>query len=449
MSEQGGRGRVRGRVFVLVSAVALATVVACGGGGNKLPDLTPFPPDLEVRLHSIRDLASEVRGLPVNEDTDEGLITPDAYRQYVEEVMGDLDDDERLEMDAFETALRIMHLIGPDDGLMASLTQDQSENVLGFYVPEENRLALIGEDAALDGEDDFILTHEYVHSFQHAAFDIEALHEMAEAEENGEGPTDYGTTISCLTEGDASLSSFLYAEEVFGPDWYDIFDDSPSSDADVDDIPPALQRYFSFNYLECVYFATYLHDEGGWDAINEAYEDPPSTQEQILHPEKYLSHEEATNLVPVDLSDQLEQLDQGWQRLDLSQFGEFDVYNYLLTITEDWWAAPAAAEGWGAGWIGVYNTKVGNASEPQDVLVHIALGWDSPEDFLEFMTVYEGVIETVSEGRWELLGLHGPTRWGSDGEYGYVEWNEASSKVHVILATDEEALEVATGALPP
>ena len=415
----------------------------------SFPEVTPFPPSLQETLHAIRDRVAAVRGLAVNDQVVEGVVSRQQLRQYIDENLAKLDEEDRRELEAFNIALRLMHMIGPEDDFLEIVAQFYSEEILGLYVFDEDRLVLIAEVASIEGEDELTLAHEYVHSFQDGSFDTERLEKLAEEEED-DSSTEYSTTISCLQEGDATLSSILYAEDVYGPDWVEmIFPPSDEEEAaeSEETLPPAIERHFKFDYRECVRFVASLYREGGWGAVDNAYEDPPWTTEQILHPDKYASRENATSMAPVDLS---EHLGRDWEQLDLATFGEFDVYNYLLTILgeDKEGAATAAASGWGSGWISVYEAEKGGSTQAQDVLVHIALEWDSHADFLDFMTVYEKVVKVISNGNWQAEGDDGPMRWQGEGEYGYVAWDEERTQVHVIIATDEEAVEAAARGLP-
>ena len=114
----------------------------------------------------------------------------------------------------------------------------------------------------------------------------------------------------------------------------------------------ALDRYAAFPYREGTQFVLYLWWKGGWEQVNKAYADPPKTTEQILHPERYLAHDEPLGLKLPDLSDKL---GDGWKQVDDSVFGEFDVYNYLRTKTDDDAGPPRkAADGWAGGRMAVY-----------------------------------------------------------------------------------------------
>ena len=44
-------------------------------------------------------------------------------------------------------------------------------------------------------------------------------------------------------------------------------------------------------YIYGTLFVHALRRRGGWDAVNRAWDDPPTTSEQILHVDKWLAHE--------------------------------------------------------------------------------------------------------------------------------------------------------------
>lgn len=439
-----------GWALVLSFAVSSALLAgACGGDEERqLPPSTPFPDSLADRLHAMRDRMAEIRELRINEDATEGLLAEAQLRAYIESSLAELDDDDQRDIEASNIAFRLLHLLGPDDDLLENLTDAYSSDVLGLYIPDEDRLVLIGEETDITTEDEFTLVHEYVHSFQDGAFDITELDRRAEDEDDTDA-TEYGTTTSCIQEGDATLSSIVYAQEVFGDDWLTAIggDDNPDELEPEDDTPPALERYFAFDYDECALFANDLYRDGGWDAVNDAYEEPPWTTEQIMHPDRYRDREEVTVLRPVRLE---ERLGGDWQESAIGIFGEFDVYNYLATVLESQPGsdpelqqalAAGAAEGWGVGWMGVY--AQGDSGD-QDVLVHIALEWDTDEDFAEFMVVYGAVVELVSGGSPNVVGDDGPACWATEREFGYLAWDEDNRRTDIIVTTNERARQDAT-----
>ncbi len=205
-----------------------------------------------------------------------------------------------------------------------------------MYSYDEDKLVLVTDgEPNLDIDDEVTLAHEYVHCFQYDAFDFKRLGKLEEKEDKNKANTEYSTAIEALMEGDATISSISYAGAKLGEqgftDWINSAKEASSGDKE-DSYPPFLERSFSFPYDQGADFALYLWQKGGWEELNKAYDNPPSTTEQVLHPEKYLAGEEAEDLKLPDLSDDL---GKGWEQLDDDVFGEFDVYNYLLTILGD------------------------------------------------------------------------------------------------------------------
>lgn len=429
--------------------VATLLLAACSSAdaGASLPDLQPFSSALQTKLHEIRDRIAEIRGLPVNEEAVEGEVSRDALRAYSYEQSAEMTDEERRELESYNIALRLMRLIGPDDDLFQLFTGHFAGDTLGFYNFEDDELVLIAENSTeINGSDAIILAHEYVHSFQDRAFDSEKLNKLAEEEEEG-APTEYSVTVSCLKEGDASLAMVQYGEAVFGPDWHaKTFGADEGDDEDDPSEPPSpfIERYFNFDYSECPRFVNALHEKGGWDAVDDAYADPPWTTEQILHPDKYVAREDVRSGPPDTLVDAL---GDGWKRLDLSIFGEFDVYNYLATLLQDERLAAVAASGWGSGWIAVYTADAGGAGADPQVLVHLRLDFDSTDDLAQFMFAYGNVVQKVSDGKWEIAGPDGPARWRGDGEFGYVTWDGVRNQVDIVITSDEDTREAAAGGL--
>jgi hypothetical protein len=391
-------------VVLLVAAPLLLGAICAGGDDNSLPELEPFTLEQEQLLHDIRDVAADVRGLDVNLEAVEGTLSQEALAAYFDEQYAKFDEDDIAEFDAFSVALRLLHLIGPDDDYYDLVTSDDGGNILGLYQRDGDRLVLIGDSGVeIDPGDEMTLAHEYVHSFQDGTHDLERLYQYV-ANDDGDSRTEYGTTISCLIEGDATNSMFLYMEEVYGEEWRDVAfaddveDEEPTEEENAD-YPIALSRYGAFNYFECYFFVAALYEDGGLAAVDEAYHNPPSTTEQVLHLDKYQKAEAARSPAPASIEDTL---GEDWTLFDLSPFGEFDVFNYVASVLENDFLAAQAAAGWGSGWTSLYVQDQEDLVGDPPVLVHLQLDWDTTGDFLEFVGIYGEVIEVVSDGKWEV-----------------------------------------------
>ncbi len=122
--------------------------------------------------------------------------------------------------------------------------------------------------------------------------------------------------------------------------------------------------------------ALYNHD--GWYAVNAAFAQPPTTTEQIMHPDKYIAGEGAQT---VDLADQSATLGAGWQSIWDAPLGEFYLNEYLATeLTAN--QANAAAAGWGGDHLRIYRDASGQLAYT------LRLVWDTPADQTEFGDLY-------------------------------------------------------------
>jgi hypothetical protein len=206
------------------------------------------------------------------------------------------------------------------------------------------------------------------------------------------------------------------------------------------EIPPAIERYESFNYNECLYFAAELYFmENDWSRIDAAYEDPPFTTEQVLHPEKYLRREPPTSTESVDLT---KRLGDGWELWTSGMFGEFDIYNYLLTILQSEEFARTAAEGWGVGWIGVYaDEPADDASGTSDraILVHLALEFDTQGDAEEFGAIFPEIFYHTDPEVITHTDDLGRICWQGPSEYGYYITGEDNKRFDIVIGSTENA----------
>src|SRR5205085_6086849 len=51
---------------------------------------------------------------------------------------------------------------------------------------------------------------------------------------------------------------------------------------------PLTESATYFPYEEGVAFAALLYQNGGWDAVDAAFKNPPRSTEQVLHPDRYI-----------------------------------------------------------------------------------------------------------------------------------------------------------------
>jgi hypothetical protein len=386
--------RVRGLVFALVAAGIVAA--GCHGGTPSvpLPPSTPFAPDVSTEVHAVRDLAAQARGLKEADNIGEGTITRDDLKSYYDAVAAQSrKSDNGNELGAWNTAYRLLQMIGPGEDALQEQTTEEATDVVGLYSPQDKELVLVDDGSApLSLDDDITLAHEYVHSFQDASFDMNHLQDLEKKEKDDKLNTEYSTTVEALMEGDAEVASMDYLGLKLGKEGFTNWLNSAAGGASPQDqtTETALERYAAFPYREGTQFVLYLWLKGGWDQVNKAYADPPKTTEQILHPEKYLAHEEPVGLKLPDLSNKL---GEGWKQLDDSVFGEFDVYNFLRTKSDDDAGSREAATGWNGGRIAIYTQN----QDSERALVHLVLSWDTENDAIQFTQAFRAHVGSLAD----------------------------------------------------
>jgi len=215
---------------------------------------------------------------------------------------------------------------------------------------------------------------------------------------------DGSEALSALSEGDATLMADTYRNGGTVPPPAEVT--MPSSST----LPQSINKLNRFVYRYGVEFvkAVYNHNGGGWDAVNKAYENPPSTTEQILHPEKYFAGEEAQTV-------ELPHLNNDWSLKKTDTLGEY----FVRVMMENWIPvhdAEQAAEGWGGDSLEYYE----NGGE---FLFAWKIVWDSADDAHEFYVAFQEMMyETGAE-------KHNCSYWLANGRYISIQWSENSTLI--------------------
>ena len=213
------------------------------------------------------------------------------------------------------------------------------EGIAGFYVPEDNQVFLVRQEE-LSAAEQVTLSHEGVHALQHQEFDLTGY-------DDADLNDDERLAYLSLVEGDATLTSLSYLEE-----YIPMFDRvhmawvaAGVSEETERSTPDFLHNLRLFPYTYGYSFVQALYDRGGWEEVNKAYQNPPVSSEQIMHPWAYLSPDADSQPAKVDLAGDLEALDPDWEVLDHNVLGEYGIY-LLMSEYFGGYAAEEAAYGW-------------------------------------------------------------------------------------------------------
>lgn len=347
-----------------IAALTLSLALLAGGGGAFAAQQSEYD--------RISEEVAQIRGLELREPLNISTKDRDELRSWlVDSIEQDYPEEDRVRD---ERVMILFGFIEPGTNLAELQINLLGEQIAGYYDPETNEMVVVssGEGDELSVSDEVTFAHETVHALQDQQFDLLQLQDPAVVEND-----DQYLAISALVEGDATVGQVQYM--VANPGLIlglqQELEDLDS--AVLDSAPPFITATLLFPYDDGATFVTALYDEGGWDLVNDAYENTPQSTEQILHPEKYLEGEAP---LEVTVSDPLPVLGDDWDLLDVNTFGEYVTRIFLDTGEVRPSDAEKAAEGWGG------DQYVVAANETDTALVWNS-EWDTEEDAEEFFAI--------------------------------------------------------------
>jgi hypothetical protein len=307
----------------------------------------------------------------------------------------------------------------------------------GIYLPEQEQLYVATGREESTADDQALLAHAYAHALQDQHFDLGAMDARATT-------TDATLAIQALVEGDATLLTAFYRyEDLAVADWEHLVElilqaEQPGYGEEMDR-SEAWSRLQRFPYHEGRRFAHALFRDGGWQALNDAYTDPPRSTEQVLHPERYLDQRDVPPRVVVPDLDAV--LGEGWTMLVQDTLGEFAAGLYLDAVLPGEMAWQAA-DGWDGDTFVVWEHDDGSR-----VLIWRTI-WDSTAEAAEFERALVALVPHQYVTVWpfeppgELVG-----RWWET-DAGAVTISRAARYVTTVQAPDADALASVVEDLP-
>src|SRR5574341_134330 len=367
-------------VFVVGRSVGIAPLPMTPAG----PTSTPAPTsgvrpgdDLETQMAAIEETVTEMRGLEPFYDVPNILLTTDELRERVET---DFFEDYTPEDARNDTlALSAFDFVPSDFDLYNFYIELYTEQVAGYYDPEADEVFVISENTSLSANDELTYAHEFVHLLQDQHYDLQAFMHYDDDDwwiTHG----DEARARSALVEGDATMLETRYINTFSQERIDELLDEYAQMSFPVlDSAPPFIARDLYFPYDEGLAFVQALYDAGGYDLVNAAFSDPPTSTEQILHPERYVDRDEPQ---AVQAADALAVVGDDYREVYLMPLGEFYLRLFLeehLTASD----AEQAAAGWDGDQVAVYeHLPTGEAA-----IVMLTV-WDTPADADEFLEAF-------------------------------------------------------------
>jgi hypothetical protein len=386
------------------------------------------PRALRRTLDEIASQVVEIRELTPEDDVEFEFFTTDELRGYlIEEFEEDYPEEE---VEVLEEVLALLDLMPEDPDLRSLLLDVFSEQILGFYDDDTKEFYVVSDSEGLDALDKVTFAHEYTHALQDLHFNLGSLPLDVEDE------SDVALAALALVEGDAMLVTANYVfQKLSADEQREFMEGSTEADSGIlESAPRFIQEELGFPYERGAEFVMQLER---WDGINQAYEDPPRSTEQIIHPEKYLERDDPQE---VSLPDLEAALGEGWSQLDTDILGEFYVGVYLETfLTEE--TAGTAAAGWdGDRYVYLKNTD-------GDKVLAWRTTWDSSTDADEYFDACVAFVAEKSEGAWNLCLDEDQGRlWSSEDQGVYL--GASGSDALLVVASDADIARTVAAEFP-
>lgn len=314
---------------VSMAAAAIVVLLALGLVGLVVHEPRRVQGRGPARGTGIADVLSELmgfvereRGLPFLEKVDVVLVDDEEFDAR----LGSPDPDTRDKIEEVEAVLLAMGLVRPDVDLLAIVEEFAKQAVLGFYDAGSGELVVRGAEATPLARTTVV--HELVHALEDQHFDLERPDLGDEA----------AAGLQALAEGSAVVVEERYVDSLSAAERRSAEGaELALGRGVVAAMPEVVQIAFGFPYAFGPNLVRAVLDAGGQPRLDQAFEDPPLSTEQVLDPARYLRGDDPR---PV-----------GAPRADRPAFGDGEIGElYLLLMLRAELTdrdARDAAQGWG------------------------------------------------------------------------------------------------------
>jgi hypothetical protein len=187
----------------------------------------------------------------------------------------------------------------------------------------------------------------------------------------------------------------------------------PAAQQALQRIPPLVSSQILFSALQGTIWVLQQQIAGGWDAVNAAFANPPESTEQVLHPDKWASHEPPIDVqLPTDLASRM---GKDWTVGLQDTFGEHQLGVWITDEVPNTAALPAPPPAGAAGWGG---DRVALLDGPNGQwAIVLKTEWDTANDAAEFEAAISPRVAQAGGPGKVLPGSGDTIRWvviGSD-----------------------------------
>ena len=234
-----------------------------------------------AEINDLIEAAERVRGLGFIAKPTIVVLSPVEFSARVELLL-DRREDENFRDDAMTLLFRLVGRLDDGDDLSAFRRDLNGLPETAWYDDSTGSLLVADSPVELGPLARSEVVHEVVHALadQHYRWASYRSESLPDAD-------DRLAAFDALVEGDATYFQLLYIQQMSQADREEVALAFVDSSAAAEGVPGWVIEDLAFPFDQGFEFVADLVASGGIAAVDRAYLDPPSTSEQVLHPERY------------------------------------------------------------------------------------------------------------------------------------------------------------------
>jgi hypothetical protein len=407
---------------ILIPMLALAAALAPASAR------VAEPTGLFGQIHEITAELTRITGLKTLKKIEYAPISKDEVRKFLQERLKEEMPPEEIRVE--ELVLKKFGFVPADYDLARNTIDLFTEQAAAFYDFRKKKLFVL--ESAPGELQRMALVHELAHALADQHFQLEKFIR------HGGASDDNSLARMSVMEGQAAWLMSEYMARQMGQSLKGstAVADTVRRTAELaagqfpvfDAAPLYMRETMLFPYTHGMLFQHMVMEKLGQEGFREVFRRPPSTAQQILHPEKYFARLEPTAPLAPNPPRARE-----YKQLTRGTLGEFD-HRILLRQFGMEQEAPGLAAHWRGAVYQLFERK-----DRSGTVLSYASDWDSPEAAKDFFACYRRVLK----GKWKIMeaATGQPDRLSGRGDDGYFVVRLSDSRVTSVegLRSSEEA----------
>lgn len=287
-------------------------------------------PTIETQIEDLIQVVEEVRGLAFREPPELRRVADDVVQADYRRGHSYSGANDEGYADAF------LRMLGVLDEGQSIRELEVTAPVPGVYHPETGSILISSDEEELTPFGRLVLFGELVAAVTDQQFAWADRAAQLEATGDDEG----ADSLRALVKGDATFFSDAFLDRLSATDQFAVQLEGLEQLRATESLPNFVREFKDFETKTAGAFVEAVISEGGLGALNDAYENPPTTTEQVYHTFRYFDREAART---VDLASRSV---AGFEEVAAGTFGERGL-RALLSSGVSGARQLEASTGWG------------------------------------------------------------------------------------------------------